>query len=504
MTLRKLELLSASLKRKKDFAFISALKKRHPQTEVFLVGGIIRDTLLGRASKDFDYVVRNVSLKALQQFLTKHGTVNLVGRTFGVLKFSPRSSALGEPIDIALPRSDHAFNTGGYKDVTVRMDPTMPIEKDLARRDFTVNAMAWDMVHARLIDPCGGIDDLKKKRIRTVGNPVLRFREDATRILRGIRFACQLGYTIDQATLRAMRKMVKQLGAKRKRQYIVPRELVGQECIKMFLANPVRALDELDAIGAVNVLIPELLAMKRCPQPRNFHMEGDVWKHTHMTLEKLASKNYQRQFGKEQLSAEVIFASLFHDMGKPFTIQTPEKDKTDRIRFNNHDVVGAEIAKAVLTRLAFSVFPKTDALRHIDPDRVAWIIQYHLVGFRNDIDAMRETTVEKYFLNPLRPSESLIRVQYADTAATIHENGKADFTSFRKVMKRIARIKKSSKGRHVAPERLIDGNDVMRILNIPPGKAVGEYLDRIREAQLSGKIHTHQEALAFLKKRSAL
>ncbi len=504
MDVKKLNKLSARVKRKKDFSFISALQKSSPKAEIFLVGGIIRDTLLGRESKDYDFVVRNVPLRTLQQTLKKLGTVNLVGRTFGVLKFLPKHATLDEHIDIALPRTDFAFGSGGYKDVKTQSNPKLAITDDLSRRDFTVNAMAWNMSQKLLIDPHGGMRDLERKVIRTVGDPIERFHEDFTRILRCIRFSCQLGFEIYPKVLRAVAKLARHLKEQRDGVFIVPREMVAHELIKAFVADPVRALDVCDETGIVNILMPELLTMKGCQQPKNFHQEGDVWTHTRLALYILMSPQYVKQFGKEHINAEIVFATLFHDLGKPYTIQTPKKDHTDRIRFNNHDVVGAEKALDIMKRLSFSVFPKTNERLHVDPDNVAWIVRHHLVGYRNDIDAMRETTVEKYFISDRFPSQSLIKVQYADTAATIHDDRKVDFSSFRKILRRVSAIKRKSGNKKSAPPPLVDGNDVMQALKIPSGKAVGEYLEKVREAQLGGKVNTKALALRWLKKSARI
>lgn len=507
MDIQRLHILSASLKRKRDFAFIPALVKNYPNAEVFLVGGIIRDTLLKRESKDYDFVVRNVSLRNLQHTLKKLGTVNLVGRTFGVLKFMPKGSKLSEPIDIALPRKDHAFGTGGYKDVKTQSSASLPIEEDLKRRDFTVNAMAWNMSTRVLVDPVSGMADLKRRLLKTVGDPAVRFTEDFTRMLRGIRFACQLGFTLDPRTATILTKLAKNLAAKRAGKYLVPREMIASELIKAFVAHPVQALDLTDKLGVIKTLMPELLTMKGCEQPANFHTEGDVWKHTRMALEVLSTNTYKKQFRLQKESgetAEVIFGTLFHDLGKPYTIQTPEKDGTDRIRFNNHDVVGAEKAHEIMTRLSFSVFPKTDIRHHIDPDRVAWIIRYHLVGFRNDIEVMRATTVEEYFVSQRHPSESLLRVQYADTAATINVGGTRDFSGFRKILKRVAEIKRKSKGKRAAPPPLVNGHDVMKILKIASGPDVGVVLTKLREQQLRGRITTPVQARQWLRTTKSL
>ncbi|MFH0804918.1 MAG: hypothetical protein V1916_01845 [Patescibacteria group bacterium] len=255
----------------KQFVFLGRLQKKFPTAEVFLVGGIVRDALLNRPSKDYDFVVRNVPLPKLRQFLASQGHVDLVGKNFGVLKFIPRGFTGSEAIDIALPRTEHSLLTGGYRDFKVQSDPRLPIELDLARRDFTINALAFDVQKKILIDQFVGQADLKNKIIKTVGKPSERFSEDYSRILRGLRFACQLGFTIEPNSRASIKKLTSKLNEKRDGGYVVPRETISRELIKSFVANPALALDLYDQSGALKVLAPELLKMKKCPQPANFH-----------------------------------------------------------------------------------------------------------------------------------------------------------------------------------------------------------------------------------------
>jgi len=289
------------LLQQKQFSFLKRLQKEFPKSQIFLVGGIIRDVILGRESKDYDFVVRNIPINKLQSFLKKQGWVDLVGKNFGVLKFIPKGFKMTEPIDITLPRTEHAFLTGGYRDFDVQSDPKLPIEQDLKRRDFTINALAFDIQNKKLIDLFNGLQDIKKKRIKTVGKPAERFKEDYSRMLRAVRFACQLNFKIDQQTWSAIKSQMKKINQKKDKNFIVPRETVAKEMAKAHLANPARAFELFDKSGATKELMPELLKMKGCPQPKIFHSEGDVWKHTLLCLKNLSSKKFQNRFGKEPL-----------------------------------------------------------------------------------------------------------------------------------------------------------------------------------------------------------
>ncbi len=237
-----------------------------PGSRWYVVGGAVRDALLGRALGDIDILVAGVEPVALAKFLEARGSVDLVGRSFGVFKFV--SDEGGLRLDIALPRREEPAGTGGYRDVTTRADPHMPIEEDLARRDFTINAMAWHVVRERraageastgaLIDAFGGQDDLGKKIIRAVGDPATRFREDYTRMLRALRFAVQLDFGIEAATWDALRASMAHVNETRHDGRLVPYELVSRELVKSLEAAPIRASELWTDAGAVEALAPAL------------------------------------------------------------------------------------------------------------------------------------------------------------------------------------------------------------------------------------------------------
>ncbi|MFH1207783.1 MAG: HDIG domain-containing metalloprotein [Patescibacteria group bacterium] len=482
------------LQLQKKFPFIAKLQKKFPQAEIFLVGGIVRDTILKRATKDYDFVIRNVPTKKLQAFLAKEGRVDLVGKNFGVFKFIPhslkftvQSSQSIEPIDIALPRTEHALLTGGYRDFDVQSDPYLRISKDLARRDFTINAMAYDIFNKKLIDEFDGEKDIKNKIIRTVGRPSERFKEDYSRMLRALRFACQLGFIIEKQTFSALKKLALHINDKKGGEYIVPRETISRELVKAFIADPARAFDLFDQSGLTKRLLPELLMMKKCPQPRNFHSEGDVWKHTRIALLNLATKKFRKKFSDIPLSGELVLGLLFHDLGKPYTIK-----RADRLRFNNHDSVGAAKARAIMERLKVSS-------AGVDIEKVVWLISRHMLAVHTKHSPMKRVTLEKYFFNEQHPGRDLLRLMYADVMASIPLAGQPDFTDYNSLEKQYLSLKKTARTRATLPPALIDGHDIMRLMKIAPGRLVGDLKDLVREEQLKGKLKNKTEAIAFLK-----
>jgi tRNA nucleotidyltransferase/poly(A) polymerase len=249
-----------------SFPFIKELLAAFPKAQAFLVGGAVRDMMLGRKTKDFDFVVRGVPAKDLRRFLSKRGKVDLVGKRFGVFKFRPSSRVKGQgssvAYDIALPRTEKAGMSGGYRDFEVQSDQALPIKKDLARRDFTVNAMAWDLKHGRLADPFGGMKDLKKHVIRAVGKPDERFREDHSRMLRAIRFAVVLNFKIERRTWKALVRDIRHLNDEIGGRRTVAYEVAAKEFMKAFAGDPVRTMDLWRQSGASAALLPELTSVQ--------------------------------------------------------------------------------------------------------------------------------------------------------------------------------------------------------------------------------------------------
>lgn len=456
---------------------------------VFVVGGSVRDALLGQPVKDLDLVVTRLPLDKLESQLRTLGPVDLVGKRFAVLKLVLNDAV----VDVALPRTDASFGTGKYRDVEVRADPNLPIERDLERRDFTMNAMAWDVRKKRLIDPHGGQTDLKQKTIRCVGHPAQRFQEDATRMLRAVRFAVQLGFSLELKTGQAIKEKLPLLEDAN----VAPREVVAKELLRAFGADPVQTLDLLHELGIIAALIPELAAMRGCEQPPKFHAEGDVWTHTRIALEALKDPAFQQKFDV-QPSTQLVLAVLLHDIGKPPTQRTPERDGVDRIRFDNHAQVGASMTKDICQRL------RLDSTGELDCELLSWAILHHLDTL--NLDSMKLSTIEKTFMLPPERGELLQQLCWADARASLdpdevrrrekfHEPKK-----FRQLQDRIQEIKQRGY-RKQRPALLLDGNDIMKLLKISSGPDVGRHLDALREAQLEGAVNTRGQAMAFLKKR---
>ena len=474
-------------------SFARALVKKYPQGRLYLVGGFVRDLLLGRGCKDIDFVVTGVPRAKLVAHLKKYGRVNFVGRTFGVFKFVPKGQHGNDAIDIALPRLDlPKGRTGAYRDVKVISRSSVTIEDDLRRRDFTVNALAWNIFEKRMIDLGLGLKDLKARKLRTVGKPEDRFREDFSRMLRGLRFAAELNFSIEPKTWQALKFLVKHLNDVRDGLNIVPREVLAKELLKTFYADPVKALELYDKSGALNVLVPEMMPMKTCPQPKPYHMEGTVWRHTVLALEVLKSKRFKTYF-TERPDAELIMAVLWHDLGKPYTLKTPKEHGVDRIRFDGHDSVGARMAKEIAERLKLAS-PPMESHYHVNPDHLEWLIGHHLLLLHDRAREMKLTTIEKYFVrHPL--AAKLQELILIDSLATIPKGGRPALNHLRTLWRTLKRMGERN---HHLPPALLNGDELMSVLNIPSGPMVGLLLRRLREQQLLGLVKTKRQAINFV------
>ena len=488
------------------FPALAELASEFKDARVYLVGGAVRDILLGKPVTDVDLVVRNVAGDQLEDFLATRGRVVFAGKTFGVWKFHEVGKPKNEVYDIALPRTEFSLHKQGqYRDFNVQTNPKLPIADDLARRDFTVNAMAYDLVAEKLIDKHGGQADLAAKIIRTVGQPNERFQEDFSRLLRALRFSLQLGFTIEPNTRHAISAMMSNLNNVIAGRRVLPYEVMAEELLKSLKIDAVKTLDLWDEVGAINEIMPELLKMKACPQPQNWHTEGDVWDHTRLALKKLSSPEFKKEFpaiggsafggGNSSVDIETILAVLFHDAGKPYTIRTPEKDGIDRIRYDEHDVVGADIAKKVLTRLKVAAPPEIN----VKPSRVVWAVRYHMLAVHGNPADMRPTTIEKYFFSRTNPSQTLLKLMLVDGLATVNQEGNGMSDRFVLIKNRMQEIKTRTNSHGLSlVKALINGEDIMAKLGIKAGVRVGEILELVRQQQLSGEIKSRAKALEYL------
>lgn len=466
-------------------------------TELFLVGGTVRDLLLERQSKDLDVLVRGMSISSIKKHLASYGNIQLVGARFGVLKFTPRKSLVPKrsggsiTVDVALPRTEKSFGTGGYRDFTFTSNPKLSVESDLSRRDFTINAMAYNVRTKELVDPFGGMRDLERRVLRAVGKPEQRFAEDYSRLLRLLRFAAALEFSIEAKTVRSAKRLVPQLNKKRKGEFVVPREVIAEQLIKMFTANPVKAFDLCDAFGVFAAVLPEVEKLKKCTQDTVFHSEGTVFAHTRLALERLAGSGFQKTFGLKKPSALVVFGTLLHDVGKPERRAAVREKTRTRIHFYGHDVHGATMVRHIAEHLKLSSYQGL-----VPTDDVVWLVRHHMNFIASTVAAMRPSTIAQYFAE--ERGTALLQVMWADGAASIRPNGNAALKDFRFMMQRIRSVLKKEKRNFLVPKPLLNGNEVMRVLQIPSGPQVGKALHALRDVQLQKKVRTKAAAKHYL------
>lgn len=330
---------------------------------VFAVGGAVRDRLLGLEGEDLDLVVAGLAHEAIEERLRPYGKVTFVGRSFGVFKWTPPG---GLAVDVALPRIENSTGPG-HRDFAVRADPTVPIEQDLARRDFTCNAIAVELPHGSTIDPFGGVRDLEDRVLRAVGSAIERFEEDPLRILRAAGFVARFGLQLEPATRDGMIATVDRLDA-------LSAERVSAECVKLLAKapRPSVGLRLLRDTGALARVLPEFAPSFGFDQT-NPHHHLPLDEHVFAAVDAAAARGS---------GIVVRVAALLHDLGKPETrtVETDEAGETVA-HYYGHEARSAELADDALGRLKFvsaEGFPADGV------ERVVRLVRHHLVTVEPD------------------------------------------------------------------------------------------------------------------------
>jgi tRNA nucleotidyltransferase/poly(A) polymerase len=440
--------LPAHLSREPSWQTATSIVRRLQENgfNALFAGGCVRDALRGRASKDID-IATSATPAEMQRLFQK--TIP-VGVQFGVVRVLQN----GSEFELATFRSDGQY-LDGRRPVAVRFATP---EEDAQRRDFTVNGMFYDPVDDRILDFVGGQADLEQGIIRAIGVAEKRLQEDRLRLLRAIRFAVSLDFEIDPLTWKAVQTHAPEIAQ-------VSPERIREELVKTF-ANPnrVRALDLLEASGLLQIILPEVSALKGCEQPAEFHPEGDVFVHTRKMLGLLPA----------DASPILVLAVLLHDIGKPPTQSFNAQD--NRIRFNGHDRVGAEMTENVLTRLRFS---------RAEIDAVVEAVRNHMVF--KDVLQMRPSRLRRFMARDTFPLElELHRID------CVSSHGSVENYDFLK--QKAAELATEP----LIPPRLLTGQDLIA-LGLKPGPAFGRILEAVQTAQLENEITTREEALELAK-----
>ena len=426
-----------------------------------IVGGWVRDHLLERPSKDVDLEVFGVPAGALRDLLQDLGPVNVVGESFTVYKVGG--------VDVALPRRDS--KTGqGHRGFSVEGDPGMDVAEAARRRDFTINAIAYDPLTGEYLDPHGGIADLARRVLRAVD--ARTFADDSLRVLRAVQFAARFDLDLDPATAALCRRIPLD---------DLPAERVWGEIEKLLLhaPRPSAGLRLALDLGVVDRLFPELRALVGCPQEPEWHPEGDVWVHTVMVVDEAR----QRIGGLDHpQQVTVMLGALCHDLGKPATTAVID----GRIRSMEHEQAGIEPARALLDRLNVHTMQGDDVRR-----QVLGIVAHHLkpLSFFKAPDPVGDGAFRR--LAQKADLELLARVAEADC------RGRAGQFDCGGVAWFLGRARELGV-QHEAPAPLLMGRHLLD-LGVPPGPRMGQILRQVYERQLDGRITSVDDGLAIAR-----
>jgi poly(A) polymerase len=423
--------------------------------QAYLVGGCVRDILLGREPADYD-VATDATPDIVQEIFPRSLSV---GAQFGVIIVVDDSTGESPAqVEVATFRSDVGYSDGRHPDRVVYSHSP---EEDVRRRDFTINGLLLDPETDNVLDFVEGERDLKAGIIRAIGEPERRFNEDKLRMLRAVRFAARFGYEIELQT----RSAIPPLAAKIQQ---VSAERLRDELTRILTEGAARSgFELLDATGLLIHLLPEVSRMKGVAQPPQYHPEGDVWTHTLLMLEKLPAG----------CPETLAWGVLLHDVGKPPTF-TPAEVTGDRIRFNEHAEVGTRMAEAICRRFRFS---------NEETAQIAALVANHM-RFK-DVLSMRPATLKRF-----------VRLDRFDEHLELH---RLDCLSSHRHLENydyIHRFVEQTPIEEVRPPRLLAGGDLIA-LGYAPGPAFREILEAAEDAQLDGRIADREAAIQWVRER---
>lgn len=430
----------------KDFATTIVQTLRQQGFHAYLVGGCVRDLLLGREPQDYDVATNATPEQVMAIFPETYA----VGVQFGVVLVPTP----GGDVEVATFRSDIGYSDGRHPDeVRFSQDP----RHDVARRDFTINGMLLDPKSGEVLDFVGGRTDLEAKIIRTIGDPERRFAEDKLRMLRALRFAGRFGYTVEPATFAAIQKLAHEIN-------LVSRERVRDELTRMLTEGHARrTFLLLDEGGLLSYVLPEISAMKAVEQPAQFHPEGDVFTHTLLLLDHLP----------QPCPPTLAWGALLHDVGKPATFRVAP----DRIRFDGHVDVGVRIADEICRRLRFS---------GDDTRQVLALVDNHMRF--GHATRMNQSTLKKFLRMPA--FDQHLALHRADSLAS-HGN----LSTHEFVQEKLNEIPPEK----MRPSPLVTGDDLIAAGHTP-GPKFREILTAVEDAQLEGRLPSRDAALDFVRR----
>lgn len=415
--------------------------------DTWWVGGCVRDMLLGKTPTDIDIATGALPGDIAANFAKCEDAGALFGSTF--VNLGPYT------FHVTTFREDDEASDGRHPESVVFGTRA----QDAKRRDFTINAMYWHPISLKFDDPFGGEADLKERLVRFIGDPAVRIKHDALRLLRAVRLRATLDGQYHPETYLALKEqasMVEVLSGSRQ----------FEELQKMLMGgNPDRALQDLWELGLLERFLPELYACKGIAQPADYHHEGDVWDHT---------LKITRSFTAEH-GVDVRLAALFHDCGKVKTFSLKK-----RIRFDHHASVSADLVGEILNRF------QCEAKRR---GKICWLIRHHMMmGTFRDMNDERKS---HWYFHPW--FAELLQLFWLDIAGT----EPTDYSLYKKIVQ----YYQTFLDRHPRPPKaLLTGEEVMEILGIQPGEEVGKVLKLLHDKQVKGEITQKVEARGFLQR----
>jgi poly(A) polymerase len=419
--------------------------------ELSLVGGPVRDAILGRIAPDLDFTTSANPDQILKILKPISSATWDIGREFGTI-----AAQIGdEKVEITTYRADSYDKT--TRKPTVEFGDNL--EDDLVRRDFTVNAMALRLPSRTFVDPHSGLRDLLLQTLKTPSKPEISFSDDPLRMMRAARFASQLGFEIEPETFDAMRDMAERIT-------IISAERVRDELSKLLLSSDPRpGLEALVDSGIAAIVLPELPALKL--EADEHHHHKDVYQHTLTVV--MQAIDYEKDYGLER-DLILRLAALLHDIGKP---ATKRLEAGGAVSFHHHDVVGSKLAKKRLQELKFD----NDTIK-----AVSRLVELHLRFFGYSDQQWSDSAVRRY----VRDAEDQLLRLHALTRAdvTTRNKRKADRLAhaYDDLEQRIALLREQEQLDAMRPE--LDGQQIMEILDIKPGREVGEAYAFLLEIRL--------------------
>ncbi len=414
--------------------------------EVYWVGGSVRDMLLGKIPEEIDLASSATPKDVCKLFTTYDDSVAQLGVVIVGLN--------GEHFEITTFREDHE-KSDGRRPEKVHFSTK---ERDALRRDATINALYFNPITKELYDCVGGEKDLQEKLVRFIGDPEIRIKEDALRILRIIRLRANIKGQYEPSTFRALQKNANLAGK-------LSEFRILEELEKILLSSsPSVAIDDLLQIGVLNILLPELAQCKGIPQPTAFHHEGDVLNHL-----LLCTQSFTQDHG-----IDVRLAALFHDIGKPQTFALK-----DRIRFDHHAEVSAHITEKVLRRLQLPSSRRT---------KITWLIEHHMN--MGTFTTLTEHRKAHWYFHPW--FKELLELFWLDIAGTLPH----DFSMYDNIIEDYNAFLNA----HPRPKKpLLSGDEVMKICSMNTGEKVGAILQQLHVAELAGEIRNKADAKRLCK-----